>query len=138
MTKMITTYLVVVLLVSLGFFGVGALASAVELRDPMQPPAFALEKYREAKRAANPKPKTATAPAPKAEPLHLISIIYSTERKLAIIDDQMLAVGDRIRGAELVELTRDSARLLRKGKMITLNLPTELTAIKKQAVKSDL
>jgi len=30
MAKMVTTYLVVVLLVSLGFFGVGALASAVE------------------------------------------------------------------------------------------------------------
>jgi hypothetical protein len=138
MTKMITTYLVVVLLVSLGFFGVGALASAVELRDPMRPPAFALEKYREARRAANPKPKTATAAAPKDEPLRLTSIIYSAERKLAIIDDQMLAVGDRIRGAELVELTRDSARLLRKGKMITLHLRTELTAIRKQAVKSDL
>jgi hypothetical protein len=56
---MITTYLVVVLLVSLGFFGVGALASATELRDPMRPPAFALEKFREAERAANPPPKTA-------------------------------------------------------------------------------
>jgi hypothetical protein len=69
MTQMITTYLVSVLLVSLGFFGVGALASAVELRDPMQqPPAFAQEKYHEAKLSANPKLKTVTAVAPKAGP----------------------------------------------------------------------
>jgi len=49
MSQIITTYLVVILLVSLGFFGVGALASAQELRDPMQPPPFALQKFREAK-----------------------------------------------------------------------------------------
>jgi hypothetical protein len=49
MAQIITTYLLVVLLVSLGFFGVGALASAQELRDPMQPPPFAQQKYRETK-----------------------------------------------------------------------------------------
>ena len=56
MAQIITTYLLVILLVSLGFFGVGALASAQELRDPMQPPPFALQKYREARWAANPGP----------------------------------------------------------------------------------
>ena len=49
MAQIITTYLVVILLVSLGFFGVGALASAQELRDPMQLPPFAVEKFRKAK-----------------------------------------------------------------------------------------
>jgi len=136
MAQIIRTYLLVILLVSLGFFGVGALASAQQLRDPMQPPPYALQKYREAKWAANPRP--ARKVAAKPEPLRLTSIIYSTERKLAIIDDQMLAIGDRIRGAELVGLTRSSARLMRKGKVINLNLGTELTAIKKKAVKSDL
>jgi hypothetical protein len=47
MAQIIKTYLLVILLVSLGFFGVGALATAQELRDPMQPPPFALQKYRE-------------------------------------------------------------------------------------------
>ena len=136
MAQIIRTYLLVILLVSLGFFGVGALASAQELRDPMQPPPFALKKYREARWAANPQP--ARTVAAKPEPLRLTSIIYSRERKLAIIDDQMLAIGDRIRGAELVGLTRSNARLVRKGKVINLNLGTELTAIKKKAVKSDL
>ena len=138
MAQIITTYLLVILLVSLGFFGVGALASAQELRDPMQPPPFALQKYRQAKWAANPRPVRTVTAKPKPEPLRLTSIIYSAERKLAIIDNQMLVIGDRIRGAELVGLTRSSARLVRKGKVINLNLGTELTAIKKKAVKSDL
>jgi hypothetical protein len=137
MAQIIRTYLLVILLVSLGFFGVGALATAQELRDPMQPPPFALKKYREARWAANPRPAKTTVAA-KPKPLRLTSIIYSKQRKIAIIDDQMLAIGDRIRGAELVGLTRSSARLLRKGKVIKLNLGTELTAIKKKSVKSDL
>ncbi len=136
MAQIIRTYLLVILLVSLGFFGVGALATAQELRDPMQPPAFALQKYREAKWVAKPRP--AKTIAAKPEPLRLTSIIYSTERKIAIIDDQMLAIGDRIRDAELVGLTRSSARLVRNGKVIKLYIGTELTAIKKKAVKSDL
>jgi len=138
MAQIITTYVVVVLLVSLGFFGIGAVASAKDLVDPMQPPPFALQKFREAKWAANPAPVKKAVAKPKYEPLRLTSIIYSDERKLAIIDDQMLVIGDRVRGAELVGLTRSSARLVRKGKVITLSLGTELTAIKKKAVKSDL
>ena len=48
MAQIITRYLVVILLVSLGFFGVGALASAQELRDPVQPPPpFEAQKFRE-------------------------------------------------------------------------------------------
>ena len=54
MTRIITTYMAVLLLVSLGFFGVGAVASAQELRAPIQPPPFALQKLYEAQRTANP------------------------------------------------------------------------------------
>jgi hypothetical protein len=79
MAQIIKTYLLVVLLVSLGFFGVGALASAQELRDPMQPPPLVLQKYREAKWAANPLPTTTLTAKPKAKSLRLTSIIYSTE-----------------------------------------------------------
>jgi hypothetical protein len=49
MAQIITTYLLVVLLVSLGFFSVGALASAQDLADPMQPPPFALQKFHQAR-----------------------------------------------------------------------------------------
>ena len=59
MAQIVTRYLVVILLVSLGFFGVGALASAPELRDPMQSPPLAMQKFREAKWAVKPKPPKA-------------------------------------------------------------------------------
>lgn len=138
MARIMTVYIFVVLLLALGFLGIGSLASAAEFRDPMQPPPFALQKFREARWAANPKPVKPVVAVAKPEPMRLTSIIYSAERKIAIIDDQALAIGDRIRGAQLVSLTRSSARLVRKGKVINLTLGTELTAIKKQPAKSDL
>ena len=138
MGRIIVTYVVVLVLLSLGFFGVGAIASAQELRDPMQPPPFALQKFREAKWASKPKPAKTQVTKPRPEPLQLTSILFSADRKIAIIDNQMLAVGDRIRGAELVRLTRESARLVRKGKVINLSLGNELTSIRKKAVESDL
>ena len=138
MRRILTTYIMVVLLLSLGFFGVGALASAQELRDPMQPPPFALQKFRQAKWAKQPKVAKPKTEKPGQKPLQLTSILYSPNRKIAIIDDQMLAVGDRIRGAELIRLTRATARLVRKGKIIDLSLGNELTAIRKKAVESDL
>lgn len=49
MAQVITTYLFVLLLVSLGFFGVGTLASAQDLGDPMQSPPSELQEPREAK-----------------------------------------------------------------------------------------
>jgi hypothetical protein len=137
MRRIITTYLLVIVLLSLGFFGVGAL-SAQELGDPMQPPAFALQKFRQAKLAGQPKPAKASVAKPARKPLQLTSILYSKERKIAIIDDQMLAVGDSIRGARLVKLTRESAHLVRKGKVLDLNLSGDLTAIRIKTVESDL
>jgi hypothetical protein len=138
MRRIITTYFAVVLLLSLGFFGVGARASAQELRDPMQPPPAAQQKFNGARLAKNPVMKPAKPAKTAQKPLQLTSILYSPQRKIAIIDDQMLAVGDRIRGAELIRLTRASARLLRNGKIINLSLGNELTTVAKKPVESDL
>jgi len=138
MQRIITTYIVVVVLLSLGFFGVGTMAKAAELRDPMQPPPFALQKFRQAKWAGKPETTSTKEVKPQQKPLQLTSILYARDRKVAIINDQMLVVGDRIRGAELVKLTRATARLVRKGKVINLSLDNELTAVKKEAVESDL
>ena len=138
MQRIITTYVVVVVLLSLGFIGIGTMAKAAELRDPMQPPPFALQKFRQAKWAGKPAKTPAKAVKPQQKPLQLTSILYARDRKVAIINDQMLVVGDRIRGAELVKLTRATARLVRKGKVISLSLDNDLTAIKKEAVESDL
>ena len=138
MARIITVYLLVLLLLSLGFFGVGAIASAQELRDPMQPPPLALQKFRQAKWAKQPRVEKPKVDKPKPKPLRLTSILIAAERRIAIIDDQMLTVGESIRGARLVELTRDSARLVRKGKSITLRLGNDVAAIKKKAVGTDL
>jgi hypothetical protein len=112
-------------------------AQATEIRDPMQPPEYALKKFRQAKN--NNKPAGNGVKIKKAEikSLKLSSIIYSPTRKIAIIDDQMLSVGATINGARLVKIERNSARLVRNGKVINLRLPDDLTAIKKTPVESD-
>ncbi|MDH3633131.1 MAG: hypothetical protein OES20_00350 [Gammaproteobacteria bacterium] len=138
MPRIDATYVTLIVLMAPAFSGFGTLASAQELRDPMQPPPFALQKFREAKWAGKPTTSKEKAEKPKQKPLQLTSILYAKDRKIAIINDQMLAVGDRIRGAELVKLTRATARLVRKGKVINLSLDNNLTAIKRKAVESDL
>lgn len=136
MRRIIATYLAVVFVVTLGSFGMTALLHAKELKDPMQPPPLALEKMRQAKRADQPKKPVAVRPEPP--PMRLTEIIYSKSRKLAIIDDQLVSVGDRVGGARLVRLTRDSARLVRNGKVIVLRLDNGYAAIRKKPVGQDL
>jgi hypothetical protein len=109
------------------------MVQAEEAQDPMQPPAFALEKFRQAKFKNRIKAVKTGVKVKKSvvKPMQLTSIIYSPDRKIAIIDDRMLRVGDTIRNAKLIRINRNSARLLKKGKFIELNLSGELTAIKK-------
>ena len=113
---------------------------AAEIRDPMEPPAYALQKFREAKwKISNKRVKTTIAvkkPAVKA--MHLTSILYSSERKIAIIDDQTLKVGDAIRNARLIKINKGSVRLVKKGKIIVLRLDDGLTANKKIVVERKL
>ena len=138
MRRIITTYLAVVLLITFGSFGIGAMVRAQELRDPMQPPPLALLKFKQAKWAKQPKTSEPKQEQPKQKSMQLTEIIYSKDRKVAVIDDQVLSIGDKIRGAKLVKLTRESARLVRNGKVIKLSLNNELSAIRKRAVESDL
>ena len=95
----------------------------------MRPPAFALRKYRQEKQkqAASGPGK----PAPKQEPLRLHSILFSSLRRRAIINDRLLAVGDRIDGAKLVAIERDRVRLSRQGRKIVLKLGTSRLEMKK-------
>ncbi len=138
MRRIVTNCLLAAILLSPGLIGAGAIATAQELRDPMQPPPYALRKFREARLAKFPKVVKPAETGPKPESMRLSSIIYSAERKIAIIDDQMLALGDHIRGAKLVGLTRESARLVRNGKVIKLSLGSTVTVIRKKVVESDL
>ena len=112
--------------------------AAPELRDPMQPPALALRKMREAKQASAARRLPAQARTAPAKPFRLTSILVGPERSVAIIDDQTLALGDSIRGARLVRLTRNSARLLQRGRIINLELDGGAGAtISKKAVQEN-
>jgi hypothetical protein len=117
-----------------------AMVQAGEIRDPMQPPAYALKKFQQAKYKNRVRPVITGVKVkkPAAKPLKLTSILYSPTRKIAIIDDQMLAVGGTIRGARVVKINKHSARLVRKGKVINLRLPDEFTGIKKTLVESKI
>jgi len=109
------------------------MVQAGEIRDPMQPPAFAMKKFQQAKYKNRVRPVNTGVKVkrPAAKPLKLTSILYSPTRKIAIIDDQMLAVGGTIRGARVIKINKHSARLVRKGKVINLRLADELIDIKK-------
>ncbi len=113
---------------------------AVEINDPMKPPEFALQKFRLAKlKKSNQlmKAKTKTTKA-VAKPLLLTSILIGQKRKVAIINDKTMLVGDRIGKAKLVKVNRDSVQLLKNGKRIELRLNNEITAIRKSADESNL
>ena len=114
-------------------FGPG---QATEIRDPMQPPEYALNKFRLAKNKNSTKTVIKVKKS-EVKPMELTSIIYSPTRKVAIIDNQMLSVGGTINGAKLVKIGKHSARLVRKGKVINLRLPDDITAIKKTLIESD-
>ena len=114
-------------------FGPG---QAAEIKDPMRPPEYALQKFRLAKYKNSTK-TVIKVKKPEVKSMKLTSIIYSPTRKIAIIDDQMLSVGGTINGAKLVRIDKHSARLVRKGKVIHLRLPDDLTAVKKTPVESD-
>ncbi len=117
-----------------------AMVQAGEIRDPMQPPAYALKKFQQAKYKNRVRPVITGVKVkkPAAKPLKLTSILYSPTRKIAIIDDQMLSVGGTIRGARVVKINKHSARLVRKGKVINLRLPDEFIGIKKALVESKI
>jgi hypothetical protein len=112
---------------------------AAEIKDPMQPPEYALKKFRQAKNKNNPAiVSTKNVKNPQTKPLKLTSILYSPTRKIAIIDDQMIGVGGTINGARVVRIDQRSARLVRKGKVINLRLPEDFSDMKKILLESKI
>lgn len=109
-----------------------------EYFDPMQPPAFALAKYRLEKFKSSPLTKISVAKKVKSEPWVLSSILYSNNRKHAIINNRVVKKGDVIKGARLIRLQPDSVRLMAKGKTIDLSLGNRFKSIKKSRNKRKL
>lgn len=93
-----------------------------EFYDPMRPPAYALEKFRLQKiKNTGSVIKQSVKPTIK-EVWVLSSILYSSDRQHAIINNKLVKKGEMIMGAKLVGLAPGSVRLLSKGKFIDLKV----------------
>ena len=103
--------------------------------NPMQPPEFALQKYQQEKNKNKPKVVVVQKKRVKSEPLLLTSILYSSTRKIVIINEKMLSVSDSIDGARLVSINKNSVRLIRNGKTINLRLLNQSNHIQKTVVQ---
>ena len=108
----------------------GAEAGAMEWRDPMQPPPFALRQYRLEKQKQK-VVASAAKPAARPKTWMLNSILHAPGRQRAIINGRLLAVGERIDGARVIAIDRDRVRLSRQGKTIILKLETARLDLKK-------
>ena len=72
--------------------------------------------------ASTPAVEPAAPPSPFAD-LKLRSIIYREDRPAAVINGDMLYVGDELRGARVVRIDRHSVTVERKGETNELLLP---------------
>lgn len=108
------------------------------IKNPMRPPAFALQKYQQEKNKNKSKVVAVQQNTVEPKMLQLTSILYSSTRKIAIIDDRMLSIGDSINGARLVSVKKDSARLVKNGKTINLRLSNQSKNIRKTVVQKTM
>lgn len=69
--------------------------------------------------------------------LILNAVIASRGEKMAIINDQILQVGDRVQGYRLVAIGSHQATLRSKTKEITLSMVQEQIVRKKKGAKND-
>lgn len=104
---------------------------ADDLGNPMQPPAFALNKFRLEKIKSNPPVSKPLVGQKKQNPWILNSILFSSDRQHAIINNKLVRKGEKISGARLVSLKSDSVSLVSSGKVIVLKLPGVDQSIKK-------
>ncbi|MBC7982330.1 MAG: hypothetical protein H7Y02_00595, partial [Candidatus Obscuribacterales bacterium] len=90
-------------------------ASANDIVDPMRPPT--------ATRAVGVKPAAQKPAGPR-----LSAVLFSGERRVAVIDGRAVQEGDRVRDAVVVEIFVDGVRLARAGQAAqTLRLIKSVT-----------
>ena len=91
-----------------------ALLSAAEpLRDPTRPPSAPVQKQ---------------APVPVSEAqvqLALQSVLVSDLRRRAMINDQLVQVGDRLAGMLVIDISSDGVVLESAERTVTLDLPRD-------------
>jgi hypothetical protein len=111
---------------------------AADFHDPMRPPEYALNKFRLERIKNSPVNKNVVVKAPKKDPWILNSILYSSNRQHAIINNKLVRKGEVIGGAKLVSLKPDSVRLISRGKVVDLKLPSASQPIKKSLQEKKL
>lgn len=84
-----------------------------DLVDPTQPPGLM------------PAPARSAPAAPKGPRWRLHSILISPQRRSAVINEQLVGLGDRINGAVVIEIQASSVRLRSRGRDVTLALPKQ-------------
>ncbi len=95
--------------------------------DPMQPPAFALKKFKQEKlkkiAASRVQSKPAKAEKKPVKPRWVLeSVLLSENRQHAIINQQLVRPGQMVDGARLLSIEKDRVRLKQKNKTIELKL----------------
>ncbi len=142
MSNLFNSFLLSILTVTLLNFAVfpSHPAIAETIIDPMRPPAFALNKFRLAKlkKSGTSRSKSTAAKKSVIKPLKLSAILIGSNRKIAIINDQMLVVGDRIDRSRVNRIFKDRVEISRSGRKLVLRLDKDLSAIRKNTVKSKL
>ena len=75
---------------------------------------------------AKPAPAKIVKSAPRV-PLALNAIFFSEQRKLAIINNQILRVGEQIEDATITDISRNGVTILRRGRSSSLTLNSAAT-----------
>ncbi len=86
---------------------------AATLNDPMRPPAALL--------GSRPAPDAAPA-TPPAVSFHLTSTLVGGARRVAIINDALVGVGDEVEGARVLTIEPRAARIRYRGRVLVLRL----------------
>lgn len=106
-----------------------------EFYDPMRPPPFAMKKLypgeKKQQKVAVQKTKPAARVTETQKQWVLNSILFSSQRQHAIINNKLVRLGDMIEGARVIRLRPDSVRLIAKGKTINLKKPGHHQSVKK-------
>lgn len=97
---------------------------ANDLVDPMEPPSYAKWKFNQAKNKGLKAEKPVVAKKQEVG-LSLQSVLVSNQRKVAIINQKAMSVGDTIEGAKLIKINSDSVALVKKGKLINLGVNSQ-------------
>jgi len=92
----------------LGFFALLLISSVEAIDDPTRPPSF------------NVGPAKSASTVNKGPRWVLRSTLVSPERRTAVINNRVVSLGDRVRGATVVEINSSRVRLQSGGAEITL------------------